>query len=121
MKKILLAFGIVLVSFLSYGQKTTHPKSFRLEGNYSSESFEKHKSLIIKANLEGFRLKNEDVTLEFENGVKCILFSAESIKSRGVNINPSDYKEDFSERFTLPMFKVSNSGHLMTVYKKKLK
>lgn len=121
MKKIIIATLLLFPSLLMFSQKMTSPKSFKIINESSTKELNYYKSVLSKSNLENFRLKNEDVALEFDNGIKCILFSAQSLNSRGIKVDVLKYNEAFKERYTLPVFKINSEGHLLTEYKKRRK
>ena len=112
---------LLLPSLLMFSQKMTDPASFKIENESSARELNQYNSILAKSNLESFRLRDEDVMMEFESGAKVVLFSASSLKSKGVVVDVSKYAETFPEEYTLPIFRVTDSGHLLTLYGKKRK
>ena len=103
-------------------QETINKESYyKVISNNSKEVNNFYISALAKANMENFRLKNEDVQIKFKEGVVCVLLSASKIKNTGITIELNSYKDQFDDNFILPVFSVTPDGYLLTEYKKKLK
>jgi len=119
--------GLIFLAFILGGKNGFAQKSVTISSTYKLEAktLKQVKSYyanaLDKANMESYRLKNDDVVISFKDGAKCILYSASRMSNQGMKINLSDYKNKFPEEFTLPIFSVHQSGHLLADYKKKLK
>jgi hypothetical protein len=110
---LLLLFSGCLV----YSQKTV-PGSFTLTNNQHPENEAFYITSIEKADMEKFRLKDKEVTIEFENGFTCVMLPAKELFISGKNVNPLNYQEGFSRNFVMPVFNVMPDGHLTAVHKK---
>ena len=111
-KSILISIlGLSLTNSFAQ-QNQTIPGSFSVigESNPTQQTF--YTQSIEKADMEKFRLKNEDVALHFQNGFECVLFSAKSLIVKGFNINPNLYPDQFQPTYTLPVFTILPSGQI---------
>lgn len=75
---------------------------------------------IEKTDFEKYRLKTKDVVLEFRNGFKLMLSSADKLSTQGMEINTSRYSDDLAPDYIYPLFKIDESGIVVTMHKKKL-
>lgn len=117
MNKIVLAFFLLMISYVGYAQKTV-PGSFKIANNNRPENEAFYKTSIEKADMEQFRLKDKEVTLEFENGFQCVLMSAKEVFIKGGSIRPDDYQDNFPMTYSLPLFDIAQNGLIMAKSKK---
>lgn len=94
-------------------QNQTLPGSFSVIGETSEVKKTFYIQSIENADMEKFRLRNEDVALHFNNGFECIMLSAKSLIIKGINVNPNLYKEKFDPMYTLPVFTIQSSGQIV--------
>lgn len=94
-------------------QNQTIPGSFSVIGEDDQTKRSFYVQSIEKADMEKFRLKNEDVALHFQNGFECVLFSAKSLIIKGISVNPNMYPEQFQPTYTLPVFTIQPSGQIV--------
>lgn len=114
MNNKLVLFIVFCLSLNGFSQ--TIPNSFKITNNNHPENELFYVASISKADMEKYRLKNQDVTLHFENGFDCIMISAKQLFLNGININANNYPEKFPFHLSLPIFNVLESGQLMAVY-----
>ncbi|HXD93241.1 MAG TPA: hypothetical protein VNX01_08510 [Bacteroidia bacterium] len=107
------------IPFFVFAQTITG--SFKLVNNRHPEQESFYISSITKADMEKYRLKDKEVTLKFENGFECVLFSAKELFMNGRNINAASYEESFPAKYSLPYFNILDSGQLMAVYESERK
>lgn len=88
--------------------------NFYLKNVKSQEKEGYYQEQISKANLESFRLRSNEVILEFEEGFQCVLLPAESLKSK--KIDSKNYPVKFSKYYVLPQFSIHPQGTLQAVY-----
>lgn len=107
---LMVGFGI---SDAYAQQNHTIPGSFSLigEDNQAKKTF--YVQSIESADMEKFRLRNEDVALHFQNGFECVLFSAKSLIVKGIDVNPNLYQEKFAPTYVLPVFTIQPSGQIV--------
>lgn len=118
--KGLLISIICLLAFQGFSQqKQTIPGSFSLIGVNDQEKKAFYTSSIEKADMEQFRLKETDVVLKFKEGFECILFSAKSLASKGIDAD--HYSTSFGPNYTLPVFSVHSNGFLTAEFETKAK
>lgn len=110
----------VLFSMMGFGvssaiaqQNHTIPGSFSVVGEDDQTKKTFYVQSIENADMEKFRLRNEDVALHFQNGFECVLFSAKSLIIKGINVNPNLYSEKFAATYTLPVFTIQPSGQIV--------
>jgi hypothetical protein len=117
MKSVIAAFLLVIVLAGSLSaQMNQGSKGFVIKQNSEPAKETSYKTAISAADLENYRLRDNDVTLHFEEGFDCVLYSAKSLFIKGLNINANDYKTSFSTDFILPVFSISASGILIAKY-----
>ncbi len=80
----------------------------------STAEISKYQESIKKASFESYRNKTKTQTLEFDNGFKIELPSAQQLFITGCNINPSDYTDN---KIELPIFSVTKEGWILAGYK----
>ena len=117
MNRVVLFLFLLMVGCVGYAQKTISG-SFKITNNMHPENETFYLTSIGKANMEKFRLRDKEVTLEFENGFQCVLLSAKEVFIRGGSIKPDDYQDNFPMTYTLPLFNISQSGLIMAQSKK---
>lgn len=120
MKKYPLLF-LIFVCFSAsraFSQIKTPPNSYEIIHNtlVSQEDF--YKQSIEMANLENYRLKNQRVSLSFENGFVVELISAEELYSKNNSVDLNSYQSEFPVSFILPTFKIIPTGELVAIYLK---
>ena len=114
LKKKGLLFSIMGLSISTgYAQQNqTISDSFSIIGEESQSKKEFYVQAIEKADMEQFRLRNDDVTLHFQNGFDCVLLSAKALVIKGVSVNPNLYVEKFAPKYILPVFTIQASGQI---------
>lgn len=110
LKRKLLFLLVLFISFSgnSFSQINTNPSSFYLSGELSDSRRAELTQLISVANFETFRLRNEEVSLVFEEGFSLNLLPGDQMASLG--LNPENYPEEFPEHYQLPTFSITPSG-----------
>jgi hypothetical protein len=114
-------FLFLTIGLRSFSQTGTLPNSIQIQNNSIKEKELFYLASIYKADMEAYRLKNTDVTVDFSNGFQCVLYSAEKLRSKGILVDINSYKEKFDERFRLPLFSVCEDGQLTALYPKVFK
>lgn len=110
MMRYLLLF-LAFTSFkLVFSQQNTSPESFQIVEIEDPVKLVFYTHSIAKADMENYRLKEKNVTLEFRNGFKCVLYSAKELFIKGVKIDVNSYQDDFPLKFSLPVFEVNDNG-----------
>ena len=121
MQKLVLVLGLIVLSVVGFSQGKTHPNSFKIEKMNSSKKVQKYTSALLKANMESFRLRDEDVILEFEEGFTCLLYSASSLSRNQIQADVNSYKVNFTKEYELPIFSISEEGIIVATYQKAYK
>lgn len=125
MKKTpLLFFFFVLFCFsfktVSTQTNTTLKNSFVISGLLDLSKLEFIKQAIEKTDFEKYRAKTKSVYLEFRNNFTLELISADRLNQSGIQINTSNYTDVLSPEFRYPLFKIDDSGIIVTMYKTKI-
>lgn len=112
-----ILFFLVLFLFSSFAQQTVFKE--KLNSSYTIQNIEsiKNSNLYIDAmntaNFNNHRLKSERNILQFEGGVKVILFSAEEVLANGMtNINPNDFPVKI-EKYVAPLFRLADNNYII--------
>ena len=110
---ILVAIFICFFSSNLFSQEKTLPNSFEITGNYDKTKLDFYKSSILAASMEGYRLKEKDITIKFKEDFEVVIYSAKTLFLRGVNVDINNYKDEFPSEYTLPLFSVDVNGHIL--------
>jgi hypothetical protein len=73
-------------------------------------------SIICNSQFENFRLLNQRVTLNFDNGFDIILLSAQELQQLGLINDLSSYQQAFPPKYKLPVFHVNGKGQIAAAY-----
>ena len=120
-KVIIYSFFICTFIFLIIkidAQTVTVEKSIKIQKNKHPDKEEYYKALIYESNMEGYRLRNEDVILTFSEGFECVLYSANTLLNKGIKIDTASYQTEFSSKFILPIFSISEDRNIIATYLK---
>ncbi len=120
-KVIIYSFFICTFIFLSIkidAQTVTVENSIKIQNNRHQDKEEYYKALIYESNMEGYRLRNEDVILTFSEGFECVLYSANTLLNKGIKIDTASYQTEFSCKFILPVFSISEDRNIIATYVK---
>lgn len=113
MNKIVLFLFLLTGSYIGYAQKTI-PGSFKITSNKHPENEAFYIASIEKSNMEQFRLKDESVSLNFNNGFVLELFSAKDVFIKHGQIDPTSYKTSNPANLELPVFSIQQDGWITT-------
>ncbi len=114
----LVFLGLTLFPAVALAQGGTIKNSIVIQNNKSPEKEGYYKDAIYQANMEGYRLKEKDVTLQFAEGFQCVMLSAKSLKNKGIKIDVDSYLLDFPYSYKMPLFSLTADGHLIASYQK---
>ena len=96
-------------------------KTFQIISKGKATNIREYKIAIKKANMEHYRYRSHPDTLSFDNGLKFVLFSAQTLKEKGQTIdlynytNPED-KVYSTKYYTNPTFHLTPKGTLIALY-----
>lgn len=127
MKFKYLTILIALLCFFNindtFSQETKTTKSaYRITSNTSKFDNNYVLESLEKANMENYRLRNENVEISFKEGITCVLVSATELSKTDNTVDISNYKERFANEYSIPTFRIGANGSLLAEYsKKKLK
>lgn len=114
MKRIkLLLFAGLVVSCLKISAQTI-PGSFKIINNHLPDKEAFYAASIEKANMEQFRLKDENVELSFTNGFTLVLLSAKEVFIKQGKIDPNNYSVSHPTNYTPRVFFIRPDGWLTT-------
>lgn len=116
MKRTIFLAVIILSSILGTAQNKTIPGSFVIKDLKEGNKLSFYTIAIEGANFEELRLKNKSQEFKFENGFILELISATELKSKGVSVDLTNYKEELDKDFQTPLFKISEDGKLVAMY-----
>jgi hypothetical protein len=117
MKKLLLAAFIFCISSAAYSQALTLPGSFVSHVTTAqSMSQADINTNISKISFENYRLKDQKVTLTFDNGFAIVLLSATEAQALGLISNAASYPAAFDPKFKLPVFHMTPDGKVSAAY-----
>ena len=119
MKKPLLNYVLPLVALLflvSFTYAQTPSNSFQIVDNGNAENVSEYQIAIQQASFDNYRLRDERVTLTFDNGLKFQLFSANELVSLGINVNPLEYRESNDSNYQPPVLTLGPNGMIGAQY-----
>lgn len=105
-----------------FAQSNTTPKgSFVIHGaNLNDTDLNFYTKSIEAVDLEKYRAKTTSVFLEFRNDFKLELISAEKLVQSGASLNISDYTDMLPKDYIYPIFRIDDSGILVTMHRTKV-
>ena len=115
MKQIFI-IGTLLVSVFAFGQMPAQGFECRIGSGYTAHTASEIKGFMTRAQLENFRLRDQRVTLTFTEGFDVILLSAHELKLAGLISDETAYQQAFPPKYELPVFHLSSSGLIGTMY-----
>ena len=126
MKKTSLLFislFAMLFGFESmFGQsKTTIKNSFVIHGtDINQADLDFFTKSIEAVDLEKYRARTTSVFLEFRNHFTLELISAEKLVNAGSALDLSTYSDILSNEYRYPIFRIDDSGVLVTMHRTKI-
>lgn len=118
-----LKFHYITLLFMLIGTHFTFGQSytFKVLPNQHVKNTKVYIDAIQKANMENYRYRTQPNTLQFNNGLKFVLTSAQELKENGRNINLLSYKNPDeilaeSPNYQNPTFKLAENGNLIALY-----
>ena len=109
MKKVWMILIFVLAGVFSFSQNKENEKFNILTfGNVKDIAF--YIKSINASNLENWRLQDKRSVLKFDTGFEMELLSANELKKKGFNVDPSQYKTEFPSTYKYPLFNVFPNG-----------
>ncbi|MBA2610959.1 MAG: hypothetical protein H0U95_03240 [Bacteroidetes bacterium] len=94
-----------------------HPAGFKIiaNGTVLPNEIPKYINAISAANMENYRFKSTQDTLEFTNGLKFVLLSAHELFVLEKKIDPTHYSEKI-KGYLMPKFQLATGGTLIALY-----
>ena len=121
MKHILfLTFSLCFFVSISCAQSQTIPNSYVISGLTDISKLQSIKNSIENVDFEKYRAKTKSVFLEFRNNFTLELISAEKLVQSETSLNLSNYSDILPLDYLYPLFKIDNSGIVVTMYKTKI-
>ena len=120
-KKILFLIVSFLYSFLSFSQQDSFREmlnvTYSIENGRDISDENAYINALNTANMNNHRLRSSRNTIQFETGVKVILFSAEEVFANGViNFTPIDFPYQI-ENYTPPVFRLVENNFIIELKK----
>ena len=121
-KTLTFLFFIFYFAIKTFSQQKPLQNSFIIESQttLSPTELSFYEKCIVVVDFEKYRLKTKEVVLEFTNGFKLVLNSAEKASLNGFQINSMQYSDELSPEYIYPLFKIDSSGILVTMHKIRL-
>ena len=105
---------------IGYSQSNTIPNSYIISGLTDISKLQSIKNSIENVDFEKYRAKTKSVFLEFRNNFTLELISAEKLVQSETSLNLSNYSDILPLDYLYPLFKIDNSGIVVTMYKTKI-
>jgi hypothetical protein len=115
-------FTLLLCFFISngYSQSHTIPNSYVISGVTDIIKLQSIKNSIENVDFEKYRAKTKSVFLEFRDDFTLELISAEKLVQSETSLNLSNYSDILPPDYLYPLFKIDNSGIIVTMHKTKI-
>ncbi|MCF8424596.1 MAG: hypothetical protein K9H41_09645 [Bacteroidia bacterium] len=121
MKNLFFILFIALISSIRlFSQSQTIPNSYIISGLTDTSKLQSIKNSIENADFEKYRAKTKSVFLEFRDNFTLELIPAEKLAQSETSLNISNYSDILPPDYIYPLFKIDNSGILVTMYKAKV-
>lgn len=104
--KLIALFSFLLLVFTSSAQEQKEVKNqtYTIVDNGGVTNIQPYIDALNNSDMRNHRLQNKRYTIIFEKGVKVELFSATEISKNGIQINISEYPENFDLSRQEPIF-----------------
>lgn len=119
MKKLLPGTSISIVLFLLsfvHLSAQTPSGSFQITHNGTATNIQEYQSAIQNANFEIYRLRNERVSLSFDNGLTFELLSAYEMQQAGYQVEIGSYRESNATDYEAPTLFLGPNGLIGAQY-----
>jgi len=95
----------------------TDPSTFEIPPfTYGEEVETNLYKAVSEADMDIYRLRNKRRELNFDNRGTIVLYSAEELKQKGMNIDPMNYPEDTPKGYKEPVYILSTDGKLIQLF-----
>lgn len=112
-------FVLILILFSTIKLTANTPAgSFTVISNGTAVDPNAYVTAIVNADLESFRYLNKRCVIEFDNGLKVELYSADELRSMGIPLTASEYKIEDGPNWIQPIFHLNADGTLSAMYTK---
>jgi hypothetical protein len=108
---------LLFFSLVSVAQQSSFKEMLNI--TYSIQNMENIKNTKVyidalnNANMNNHRLKSARNILQFEEGIKVVLFSAEEVLANGItNFNPKNFTNQI-ENYTPPVFRLADNNYII--------
>jgi hypothetical protein len=117
LKRIIFFILFLLLSFTSFAQQNVFKEmlnvSYSIPNIETISNPEIYVNALNNANMNNHRLKSARNTIQFEGGVKVVLYSAEESFSNGLtNINPNDFPLQIQD-YIPPVFRLADNNYII--------
>lgn len=104
--KAFTVFSFLLIGFFATAQdrKEVKEQTYTIIDNGGVTNIQPYIDALNNSDMRNHRLQNKRYTIVFEKGVKVELFSATEILKNGIQINTSEYPENFGLSRQEPIF-----------------
>lgn len=113
-KALFIVLFLLASSFAQdYSFKEKLNVTYTIENMESVKNSTAYVDAMNSANFNNHRLKSERNTIEFEGGIKIILFSAEEVAAGGqITLNPEDFPSKI-ENYYPPLFRLADNNYII--------
>lgn len=113
--KLIALFSFLLLVFTAEAQEQKEVKNqtYSIVDNGSVTNIQPYIDALNNSDMRNHRLQNKRYTIVFEKGVKVELFSATEISKNGIQINISEYPENFDLTRQEPIFALGANNFII--------
>jgi hypothetical protein len=105
-------------AFQAQSQKEVKDQTYIITDNGSVMNVQPYIDAMNNSDMTSHRLLNKRHTVVFETGIKIELFSAKEMAKNGLNVNLSDYQEDFAPTRREPVFVLGANNFIIEYHSK---
>lgn len=108
-------FSFLLIGFFASAQdrKEVKEQTYAIIDNGGITNIQPYIDALNNSDMRNHRLQNKRYTIVFEKGVKVELFSAAEISKNGIQINISEYPENFDLSRQEPIFALGANNFII--------
>lgn len=113
--KAFALFSFLLIGFFASAQerKEVKEQTYAIIDNGGITNIQPYIDALNNSDMRNHRLQNKRYTIVFEKGVKVELFSAAEISKNGIQINVSEYPENFDSSRQEPVFALGANNFII--------
>lgn len=108
----------VIVFGISSSAFSQEKSTFKIIDNGSVKDINLYEEAVKKADMENYRYKTKRNIIEFDNGLKVELLSAQEMFILNLKVDMNNYSDTRDPKYIQPIFHLTDQGTLVAMYRK---